>query len=190
VTTGAHLESARAMPEIRTLSRSRTVAVFDSHPDTVELLRLLFESDGFRVVTVDLREVRSGHINVAALHEKHAFDAAVFDIALPYQANWQLFIDLQARDLAGVPVVLTTTNERALDTLIGEEHPEVLEIWGKPYDTERLRARVHSVLNLEERRASGDDRPRGVERRRTAPGAQDVEVGTPGTTKRLTRSRS
>lgn len=132
--------------------------MFDSHPDTIELLRLLFEADGFRVVTIDLRDARTGQVNVAELRETHRFDTVVFDIALPYQANWQLFCELRERDLAGVPVVLTTTNERALDALLGDEQPDVIEIWGKPYDTERLRARVHSVLNLPDRRYRSDDR--------------------------------
>lgn len=198
------------MPDTRQLTRSRTIGVFDSHPDTAELLRLLFEADGFRVITVDLRELRAGHIDVAGLHERYQFDVIVFDVALPYQANWQLFCDLQARELAGVPVVLTTTNERALDALLGDERPQVIEIWGKPYDTERLRSRVHAVLNLPDRRTRSEDRRRGArtsshdrrenERRRRAlsegrrayrdaqsPGVmEDVS----GTTKRFTRSSS
>lgn len=136
----------------------RTIGVFDSHPDTLELLRLLFEADGFRVVPIDLREVRTGRVDVAALRSEHRFDAVVFDIALPYQANWLLFVELKTRDLAGVPVVLTTTNERALKALVDDPRPDVIEIWGKPYDTERLRARVHAVLDLPERRACVDDR--------------------------------
>lgn len=166
------------MTDIRRISRLRTIGVFDSHPDTVELLRLLFEADGFRVVTVDLREVRAGRIDVAAARSEHRFDAVVFDVALPYQANWQLFLELRERDLSGLPVVLTTTNERALGALVGQEPLDVIEIWGKPYDTERLRARVHAVLDLAERRARSEDRRqapyaspeerRGAERRRPA----------------------
>ena len=165
------------MPDSRHLSRSRTIVVFDSHPDTIELLRVLFEADGFRVVTVDLRDLRAGRIDVAELRTRYRFDVAVFDIALPYQSNWELFLQLQGGDLAGVPVVLTTTNERALDALLGDGHPEAIEIWGKPYDTERLRSRVHAVLELPDRRSEGADRRhtgrsasrperRGFERRR------------------------
>jgi DNA-binding response OmpR family regulator len=147
---------------------------------------------------------------VAKLHERFQFDVIVFDIALPYQANWQLFRDLQARELAGVPVVLTTTNERALDALLGEDRPQVIEIWGKPYDTERLRSRVHAVLNLPDRRTHSEDRRRGARissrdrrenerRRRTlsagrrayrdsqSPGVSDDASGT---TKRFTSSNS
>jgi DNA-binding response OmpR family regulator len=198
------------MPDMKQLTRSRTIGVFDSHPDTAELLRLLFEADGFRVITVDLREVRSGHLDVADLRERYRFDVIVFDVALPYQANWQLFRDLQARELADVPVVLTTTNERALDALLGEERPQVIEIWGKPYDTERLRSRVHAVLNLPDRRTRSEDRRRGPrtsshdrresERRRLALSAgrrayRDAQSTgaseeVSGTTKRFTRSSS
>jgi DNA-binding NtrC family response regulator len=140
-------------------TRGRTVALCDSHPDTIELLRAVFEEDGLLVITIDLRDVRAGRLDVGRLRERHPFDVVVFDITLPYQATWQLFCQLRERDLAGLPVVLTTTNERALVALIGAEVQEpVMEIWGKPYDIERLRGTVLEALGLPERRGSSSDR--------------------------------
>lgn len=139
---------------------SRTVAIIDSHPDTFELLRVLFEGDGFRVILIDLDQVRAGLLDVQELRTTHAFDAAVVDITLPYQANWETVQNLRAGPLAGLPTILTTTNVRALSALVGQTLPDVLEIWGKPYDLSQLRMRVHAVLNLPERRGSSLD-PRG-----------------------------
>jgi CheY-like chemotaxis protein len=151
----------RQMKEIRRTSRGRTVALCDSHPDTIDLLRTVFEEDGFRVVTIDLREVRAGRLDIARFRDRHPFDVVVFDITLPYQATWELFRQLQTADLAGVPVILTTSNERALAALLGEAREEpVVEIWGKPYDIQRLRASVLAALNLPERRGDGADRRR------------------------------
>lgn len=141
------------------MSRRRTIALCDSHADTIDLLRTVFEEDGFRVVTIDLRDVRAGRLDVAQFRRRTPFDVVVFDITLPYQATWELFQHLRATDLAGVPVVLTTTNERALSALLeGARDQPILEIWGKPYDIERLRASVLAVLSLPERRSEGADR--------------------------------
>ena len=162
------------MRESPVTGRGRTVALCDSHPDTIDLLRAVFEEDGLLVITIDLRDVRAGRIDVARLRERHAFDVVVFDITLPYQATWELFRQLRERDLAGLPIVLTTTNERALTALIGGDHPEpVMEIWGKPYDIDRLRASVLEALGLPDRRGSGLDRRRGM----LAAGAVDRRAG-------------
>lgn len=145
--------------------RGRTVALCDSHPDTIDLLRAVFEEDGLLVITIDLRDVRAGRLDIGRLRERHAFDVVVFDITLPYQATWELFRQLRERDLADLPVVLTTTNERAVTALIGADCREpIVEIWGKPYDIDRLRASVLAALGLPDRRG-------GIDRRR--PGAGD-----------------
>jgi DNA-binding NtrC family response regulator len=135
----------------------------DSHPDTIDLLRAVFEEDGLLVITIDLRDVRAGRLDIGLLRERHSFDVVVFDITLPYQATWELFRQLRARDLAGLPIVLTTTNERAVTALIGTDCQEpVMEIWGKPYDIDRLRASVLEALGLPDRRGSAERRRPGA----------------------------
>jgi DNA-binding NarL/FixJ family response regulator len=65
--------------------------------------------------------------------EQHQPAAVVIDISMPYAENWNVVRLL--RDTAamqGRALVLTTTNKRALDELVGPT--DTIEIVGKPYD--------------------------------------------------------
>jgi CheY-like chemotaxis protein len=58
----------------------------------------------------------------------------VYDIALPYDANWRLCQHIRSAPACqGVPFVLTTTNVAQVRAVSGAEEP-ILEIIGKPYD--------------------------------------------------------
>src|SRR5215203_1330095 len=53
-----------------------------------------------------------------------ACDVVVFEVSLPYEQNWHRFLEFQTiLDGRRVPVVLTTTNKRALADLIGALQP-------------------------------------------------------------------
>jgi hypothetical protein len=66
-------------------------------------------------------------------------------VSLPYEANWNNFIEFRRHvNDRNVAVVLTTTNKRALTELIGSTN--AIEILGKPYDLEQLAAAVRRAL--------------------------------------------
>jgi CheY-like chemotaxis protein len=110
-----------------------TVAVINGLEDTVEMLRVVFEAAGFRVVEAQARAVRLGEIDLAAFVEQHGVHVVLFDVAIPYEANWHAVQACRASPaLADTPFVVTTTNKRALDKLVGPTG--TVEIIGKPYD--------------------------------------------------------
>ena len=110
-----------------------TVAIFNSSQDTVDLLRMTFEDAGFQTVAGHLPDIKRGHLDFVGFMEQHQPEAVVIDISLPYAENWNvvhLLRDTESmRDRA---LVLTTTNKRALDELVGPT--ETIEIVGKPYE--------------------------------------------------------
>src|SRR5262249_48369744 len=69
-------------------------------------------------------------------------DVVVFDIALPYEANWELCASLRKDPRVGVPFVLTTTNRAAVERLTSAR--EVVEILGKPYDLDQFAQAVRA----------------------------------------------
>jgi DNA-binding response OmpR family regulator len=120
--------------------------VFNASEDTVAFVRLFFEGQGFRVVTQSWPAYDPLRAEVAdAFVSQHGADVVIFDVSLPYDENWQHFEDFQ-RMLDGrrVPVVLTTTNERALKAMIGAT--EAIEIVGKPYDLDQLASAVRTAM--------------------------------------------
>ncbi len=111
-----------------------TVAVINSTPDIVDMLRLIIEQAGFVVVTALTFEIRDGHIDVEHLVDQHQPSVIVYDIAPPYEANWKLFQHIAAMPVMnGRQFVLTSTNAQQVERIAGK-HQRVFEIIGKPYD--------------------------------------------------------
>ena len=102
------------------------------------MLTLFFEQRGYRAVGEPWPARQPlGFEEVRAFITRHQPDVIVFDISFPYEHNWKRCREFhEVHQTSHLPVVLTTTNERALTELVGPT--ETLEIVGKPYDLERL----------------------------------------------------
>ena len=128
------------------LRSAPVLAVFNASEDTVAFVRLFFEQQGYRVVTQSWPAYDPLRAEVAdAFVSQHGADVVIFDVSLPYDENWQHFETFKKMlDGRNVPVVLTTTNKRALMEMIGT--PNALEIVGKPYDLDQLAAAVRNAI--------------------------------------------
>lgn len=115
----------------------RTVGVVNGQQDTIDLLRIVLEGAGYRVVDAQARDIREGRLDLADFVQRHGVSAIVYDIAIPYLENWQAVESWRsAPALARVPFVITTTNQRALESFVARTG--AFEIIGKPYDLELL----------------------------------------------------
>jgi CheY-like chemotaxis protein len=103
-------------------------------------MRQWCETHGHGVFTAQVSEMAMPHLNVERLVLANRAEVIVYDIAMPYESNWD-FLDVirQLPALAGIPFVLTTINKVALESVVGTT--EALQVIGKPTDlTELLRA--------------------------------------------------
>ena len=126
--------------------RLPTVAIINTSPDTVDMLRIVFERAGMLVITGLTYDVREGRMNLEAFLRQHKPDVMVYDIAPPYDRNWAFFEHLRETGvIKDVPVVLTSTNVRSVQALVGEV-PEIHEIIGKPYDLNELLQAVRQAM--------------------------------------------
>lgn len=101
------------------------------------MLRLVLEDAGFRVVDAQARDVRLGELDLAEFVARHHVTVVLYDVAIPYVENWRaLEASRHAAGLADTPFVVTTTNQRALEELVGRTG--AVEIVGKPYDLEAV----------------------------------------------------
>jgi DNA-binding response OmpR family regulator len=118
------------------------VAVFNTSEDTTDMLRLCLENAGYVVVTAFTNALRDGNVDLDAFMRQHRPAVVVYDIALPYDANWRLFEHIKAAPSArGVQFVLTSTNAAQVRKVAGNDQ-DILEIVGKPYDLGQLIASV------------------------------------------------
>lgn len=127
-------------------TRRHKVVVFNASDDTVDMLTAFFGVLGLDATggAWPARNPLSVEI-VQDFVRRHQPDVIVFDVSFPYDHNWMRYREFrQADGVRDIPIVLTTTNTKALREIVGAT--EALEIVGKPYDLDELATIVKGVL--------------------------------------------
>jgi CheY-like chemotaxis protein len=120
--------------------------VINSSPDIVDMLRVALERAGVVVVSTLTHQVRDGEIDVERFVKQHQPGVVVYDIAPPYDANFQLFEHIRRMPVMnGRQFVLTSTNSRQVEKLVASSTP-VYEVVGKPYDIDQIVAATREAL--------------------------------------------
>ena len=102
------------------------VAVVNTNPDVVEMLKARIEAAGFVVLVVHVAEIRAG-LDIGAVLAQHDPKVIVYDVVAPFDRNWRFLQHLRETVLEGRQFVLTSPNERALRQLVGRDE-QVYEI--------------------------------------------------------------
>jgi CheY-like chemotaxis protein len=122
-----------------------TVAVINTSEEVARLMQVVLEDEGFRAVVAYVVAFRTGREDLGAFLRRHDPAVVVWDLAIPYAENWQYLQTLMDADtFAGRGLVLTTTNKRALEALVGRTATH--EVVGKPFDLEELVQAVRRAI--------------------------------------------
>ena len=115
-----------------------TVAVLNSSLDTIDMLKARLHYSGFpSVVGAHVYGFRTGAADIRKFLEQHDPRVLIYDIAIPYEENWRFLQELLTTDvMAGRRVVLTTTNRKVLESMVGPTN--AFEVHGKPYDIDLI----------------------------------------------------
>lgn len=127
--------------------RPDVVAVINTSPDVVDMLRLTLEFAGIVVVSAMTWEVRAGEIDLERFVSQHQPKVILYDIAPPYENNWLLFQHIRAMPvMEGIEFVLTSTNSEQVKQFAKGATRRIYEIVGKPFDLGEIVTAVREAL--------------------------------------------
>ena len=107
-----------------------TVAIINTNPDLVRLLRFNLEAAGFVVFEIHIEQIRAGTADVAGFLEQHDPRVIVYDVAPPYQENWNFMEHLRhSPGFEKRKFVLTSMNVERVHQIVGIDEA-VYEIVG------------------------------------------------------------
>lgn len=126
--------------------RPDVAAVINTSPDIVDMLRMHLQRAGVVVVTAFTHEIRDGQVDLEAFIRQHEPKVIVYDVAPPYDANWQLFQHTKRMPfMADRFFVVTSTNVRHVERLAGPDS-QIYEVVGKPMDLDEIVRAVREAL--------------------------------------------
>jgi DNA-binding NtrC family response regulator len=126
-----------------------TIAVLNSSVDTIDMLKTRLNQRGFAsVVGAHVYDFRVGGADINTFLEQHDPRVLIYDIAIPYEDNWRFLQALLAADsMTGRRIVVTTTNKKVLESMVGPTR--AFEVHGKPYDIDLIVSAVERAAGVE-----------------------------------------
>jgi DNA-binding NtrC family response regulator len=115
-----------------------TIAIVNTSPDTIDLLRHPLERAGFVVVSCYTHDIRDGRIDFDAFIRTHRPAVIAYDIAPPYVRNVRLYQHVREMEVVdGCQFVLTSTNASIVQPMVARDE-RVYEVVDKEEDLGRI----------------------------------------------------
>lgn len=121
------------------------VAIVNSSEEIAGLLQAVLQMEGFSTHAAFTLDFKAKGADFQGLVDEFKPHVVVWDIAIPYEENWEFFNRIsQAPEFAGIGFVVTTTNKTALEALVGPT--PTCEIVGKPFDLQQVLDAIRRTL--------------------------------------------
>jgi hypothetical protein len=113
------------------------VAIINTSPDTIDLLKDVVEKAGFLVVVGYTHDIRDGKLDLEMMMRVADPVVILWDLAPPYDRNWAFLQLLRTTVLKKRRLVLTTPNKAQVEKLVGSDQ-EIYEVVGKADDLDAI----------------------------------------------------
>ena len=118
-----------------------TVMVVDDEPDTIDLVRLVLESED-----IDVIGANSGSECLEMLDGSRP-DAILLDLMMPEMDGWETFHKIKEKD-ATIPVSMLTVKSQEFDKMLGLHVLKADDYITKPFGRKELVERTRALLGL------------------------------------------
>jgi len=117
------------------------IMIVDDEPDLLEVVKLILESDNYKVVTAGSGQEALDKI------EKEMPDLVLLDIIMPKMDGWEVFSRIKSNPKTHeIPVIMLTAKDQRIDKLIGLHVVRVDDYITKPFGRSELLERIRRVL--------------------------------------------
>ena len=120
---------------------AKKVLVVDDEPDTLELVKLVLESAGFKTLLAT-----SGR-EALKLAEASKPDLVLLDIMMPDMDGWEVFRKLKEKYPA-IPIAILTAKAQNIDRLLGLHVLKADDYITKPFGKNELIDRVKKLTGM------------------------------------------
>ena len=122
------------------------VGILNTNDDTVEMLRMMLETEGIVTVSAHVTDIRRGEVDFSGFIKEHDPTVLIYDLPPPYDRSWLFLQHLRTTDVGrSRKYVLTSTNPARVHQVAGIDEP-VHEVIGKPYDMHLIIDAVKKAL--------------------------------------------
>lgn len=120
---------------------SKKIMVVDDEPDTVDLVKLVLETEGFEVMIA-----YSGNECLMKL-DKEKPDAVLLDIMMPEMDGWEVFKKIREK-YNELPVAMLTVRNQDIDKMLGLHVLKADDYITKPFGRKELVERVKKLVEF------------------------------------------
>jgi len=120
---------------------AKKIMIVDDEPDTVDLVKLVLETEGYETSATYSGQEALDKISVERP------DLVLLDIMMPHLDGWAVRKEIvENEDTKNIPVVMLTAKAQPLDKMIGLHVVGVTDYITKPFGCQELVDRVKKVL--------------------------------------------
>ncbi len=130
---------------------SELILLVDDEPSIIQLARMYFEREGFRI-----QEASDGEAALEAV-AKHRPALIVLDVMLPKLDGFEVCRKLRAGG-DGTPIIMLTARDEDIDKILGLELGAD-DYLTKPFNPRELTARAKAILRRSENTKQSDSKP-------------------------------
>ncbi len=118
----------------------KKVLVIDDEPDSLELVKLVLESDGFTTM------LAKNGIEALRLIEATEPDLVLLDIMMPDMDGWEVFRKIKEK-YPRAPIAILTAKAQNIDRLLGLHVLKADDYITKPFGKNELIDRVRKLIS-------------------------------------------